>query len=337
MIFNSESSVSGLRSLSYKYGAVFIICILNSLFVGRLIGYVVLPSAFSAIESMFGDGAVDIKYAFLILMNDIASYLLPILMYVIIFRSDMPVKRDIPSFHDESDYRRFPGETIILFIAGIWAALAGSYITGRISELLNYLFSVPETQQAFSDFMPQNAFQYTAFEIGSVIIAPVCEEIIYRHLLLRPLRKYGDLAAAIMTALIFGLAHFNFDQFLYASLFGFFLAIIAIRSDSVIPSIICHVANNLMVGISSYLPETLGSETADAIFASVGDVLSKVTVIIFYGGAVMLIAAIFLKLIRFRSASGMSGKKQLAVLFSNPFVLIGIAASLALAVYNLYI
>jgi len=169
-----------------------------------------------------------------------------------------------------------------------------------------------------------------------VIVAPICEELLYRHLLLRPMRKYGDMAAAVISALMFGLGHFNFDQFLYTFLFGFTLAVVAIRRNSVVPAIILHMINNIMAGFSSYLPETFGNELADTIFAEVAESMVLFGWIMLFGGAVAVVIAVIKHLFVFRQPDQMTDAGEFRVIFTTPVVLIGIAASLVLTFVMLY-
>ena len=119
-------------------------------------------------------------------------------------------------------------------------------------------------------------------------------------------------------------------------MFGTFLALIAVRSGSVIPSIICHMINNLMVGIRTYLPETLGNAGVDAVFASARNIIGIIQLVVFFGGALAFLAAILLKLLKLNSAAGISPGKQLAVLFTNPVIIIGIIITLVVSFINLY-
>ncbi len=335
-MFVSDSRIDGFKGLAYKYGAAVIIFIVNYLYIAYAFRDLMLVPGLSFIENSFGSDAIDQKYAFVIFMNGVMSYLVPLVALALIFRSDMPKKGGILPFRGEEEYRRIPGETAMLFVSGMWAAMMGGLITGLVSKWLNALYSVPETKTAFSNLMPQNAYQFIAFEIGSVIIAPVCEELIYRHFLVKPLRKYGDAAAVITSALMFAMAHFNFDQFLYAFMFGAFLALIAVRSGSVVPCIICHVINNVFVGVRTYLPQTLGDAGADAFFAAFRSIVAIIQTIVFYGGALFLVAAALLKLLKLKSEAGISVGKQLAVIFTNPLIIIGTVISLVVAFMNLY-
>ena len=62
------------------------------------------------------------------------------------------------------------------------------------------------------------------------LIAPAAEELLFRRLLLRRLRPYGERFALVASALCFGLFHGNLNQFFYAFLLGLVLAELALST-----------------------------------------------------------------------------------------------------------
>ena len=83
------------------------------------------------------------------------------------------------------------------------------------------------------------------FIYGS-FVAPVVEEIIFRKLLLDRLRRFGDLAAILLSGIVFGLFHMNLLQFLYASVLGFIFAYVTLKTNTIRYSIILHVLINMI-------------------------------------------------------------------------------------------
>ncbi len=92
------------------------------------------------------------------------------------------------------------------------------------------------------------------------IIGPVLEELLYRGFLLHSLRKYNERMAIFISALIFGLMHENYQQFILGFLIGIPLAIVTIKCSSLIPAIITHIFVNTTATLTSlfmayYAPE----------------------------------------------------------------------------------
>ena len=326
----ARSGEAELRSLAKKYGFALIVAILNQL-VGALIGLSLLYSLAYIIlgTSDVTDPATNTGYLVSMLVNTLVSYTLPIIFFRVMFREETE-NHGVPPFAGDGS-RRYVGETMVLYICGSSMAGLGSLFTQYVSELFNWLMNIPEPELAFSGRMPLDLFQYAVFAASSIIVAPLCEEYIYRCLLLRPLRKYGDLTAAVTTALIFGLTHFNFSQFLYTFALGFFLAIIAIRSDSVVPAILCHVINNMIAVVQTYMPESLGNELLDGFAAQAVYWADLLGLLFFYAGLPAVLIAAVLKLFRLNSPSGIPAGRQLRLVFTQPVFVIGVLLALALA------
>ncbi|WP_164848684.1 CPBP family intramembrane glutamic endopeptidase [Paenibacillus sp. DCT19] len=85
------------------------------------------------------------------------------------------------------------------------------------------------------------------------IIPPICEELLFRGVLLSGYAKRGLWFAAIVSSFLFALFHDN--PYRLIELFGAALvsAIIVIRSGSIIPGIIVHLITNSTYVISSYI------------------------------------------------------------------------------------
>lgn len=82
--------------------------------------------------------------------------------------------------------------------------------------------------------------------IYSVILAPVCEELIFRGLILHYFRKaFPFWAANLLQAILFGVYHLNLVQGIYAFLLGTILGYIYYYGRSIYPSILFHILFNL--------------------------------------------------------------------------------------------
>ena len=80
-----------------------------------------------------------------------------------------------------------------------------------------------------------------------IVLAPLCEEIIYRGLIIKTIAPYSKSAAVLVSALAFGLMHGNIPQAASAFCTGLIYAVIALKCGSIIPTVIIHGLNNLIV------------------------------------------------------------------------------------------
>lgn len=76
------------------------------------------------------------------------------------------------------------------------------------------------------------------------LLGPVLEELLYRGILLQSLRKYNERFAIVISAMIFGMMHENPTQCILGMLVGIPLAIITIKSGSILPAIFTHIIVN---------------------------------------------------------------------------------------------
>jgi membrane protease YdiL (CAAX protease family) len=81
--------------------------------------------------------------------------------------------------------------------------------------------------------------------LALAVVTPIGEEIIFRGIVLRWLRRsYGRLAAVAVSSLLFAAAHLSLRNFLIILLLGIAFGWIADRARSVLPTICAHAAFN---------------------------------------------------------------------------------------------
>ncbi|MBQ4051536.1 MAG: CPBP family intramembrane metalloprotease [Oscillospiraceae bacterium] len=114
-----------------------------------------------------------------------------------------------------------------------------SILTLAFLELIRFPLYVPELTTDWSD------------PLGSVllllyvcILGPIAEELIFRGVILKLLQKHGVSFAVIFSAFLFMLFHQNVAQIFLPFLLGIMLALITIRSGSIVPAILAHILNN---------------------------------------------------------------------------------------------
>ena len=127
----------------------------------------------------------------------------------------------------------------------------------------------------------------------------------YRGVLLQSMRKYNERFAIILSALIFGLMHQNYQQFIVAFSIGIPMAMIAVKYNSVIPTIFAHMFVNTTAMVQTYfvqyaVPEIFddASELSSAIdFSSLNGGTIAVLIILMLARFGILIAALVVGII----------------------------------------
>ncbi len=106
--------------------------------------------------------------------------------------------------------------------------------------------------------------------ISSVIAAPIAEEMFFRGVVLKQTSRVSARFGIVFSALMFGLMHGNPYQFVMATVIGLYFGYITVKTDSLIPSIVCHIAINGMMSVSDViglLGEEIGNISFFAVYA----------------------------------------------------------------------
>ena len=79
--------------------------------------------------------------------------------------------------------------------------------------------------------------------------APICEELMFRKMLVTRTRKYGEGVAILLSGLSFGLFHGNFNQFAYAFGIGMFFAYVFLKTGNIKITIALHACMNAFTSV----------------------------------------------------------------------------------------
>ena len=160
-----------------------------------------------------------------------------------------------------------------------------------------------------------------------VLVAPVFEEVLFRGGLLGTLKKHGNWFAVIVSALLFGLAHENISQMLYATALGFMLGMMYVRAGSVVPCIITHICINFL-GIT--IATFYGAENIGVLA-----ILGLLVVAAVITGIVLLIITLVKHRDKLRLGaedSALTGRQRFEILLRSPMFVLMFILSLALSI-----
>ncbi|MCH5193513.1 MAG: CPBP family intramembrane metalloprotease [Oscillospiraceae bacterium] len=101
--------------------------------------------------------------------------------------------------------------------------------------------------------------------VYACIVGPILEELLFRGVVLQSMRKYNERFAIFLSALIFGLMHQNYQQFLAGFLIGIPLAIVAVKYNSILPTIFAHIFVNTLATLTSGVIQFVDPEYYESI------------------------------------------------------------------------
>lgn len=88
----------------------------------------------------------------------------------------------------------------------------------------------------------------------SLVIAPaICEELLFRGIIFKGLKKYGKIFSIIISSVMFSIYHMAISQTLYPLLMGMLLSVIMYKENNIYYCIIVHITNNFLALTLSYL------------------------------------------------------------------------------------
>ncbi len=141
------------------------------------------------------------------------------------------------------NYGRLACIIVSVIAAGLW----GEWVLGKAADVLN--LTNHWTEWFDPNLVWASPSQLTVSVLEYVIFAPIFEEIAFRGLLYATLRRrLAFFPAAIISTSIFALAHgYSLIGFISVFWSGFLWAWIYERTGSLIPGMVAHAMNNLLV------------------------------------------------------------------------------------------
>ena len=190
------------------------------------------------------------------IISDAATYLvgLPVFLLLIhgIPKAPKPRRKRVTG-------KQFGGLLLVSYAALYCGNLVGMVITTIIGALRGEPVVNP-LEAVITDTNPWITILF------AVIIAPVMEEIVFRGILLRRLTPFGEPIAILTSALVFGLFHANIVQFPYAFLIGAVFAYTAIRTGSLVWTMLIHAFLNFVGSVLSLFVMESENIAATALF-----------------------------------------------------------------------
>lgn len=150
-----------------------------------------------------------------------------------------------------SDGRKLPWWAVGILL------LFGTIALGYVLDPIMSRIELPEAIKAVYEKMD---FSHPSALLSIVVLAPLCEEFIFRGTVLRGITaKHSPAVAIAVSALLFGIIHLNFFQGVAAFLLGLFIGFVYYKTHSIWAAIFVHFVNN---GFSFLMAALLPKECA---------------------------------------------------------------------------
>lgn len=304
---NSPEQNKRLRITTIKAAAFALILFINQNFLYNIFLYpaVMLNYALDLSEN----GVYVLNWLF----NDLCAYVFPMIAAYLLFRKEREYER---SYAYSAHGHIFP-LSIMIFCASCFLGSLTNIIAEWIADIFDKLFGTGELPDVMTEMIPSDGsvFNFVIFMIFVGILAPICEEIIFRGFLLRGLRSCGNGFAIVISALLFGAYHGNFGQLPYAFTVGLLYGWLACASNSLLPTLILHAVNNALVTAGNYAVALMGENDFSL---AVSDISAQIIGIVFWIGIPAAVLFFTLKICKFKDAPQFKGKDIMRELLKNP-------------------
>ena len=205
---------------------------------GRLLAWLSLAAALALLNIatiMFTDVPADRMYAIRWSTTGLALLQFGLMFAgtLIIARGDR--LRETLALRAPSSWKRAAGIGAVVFIG-----------TLAVLVFVDSVLPTGEAQSAASPWDPDRAIPYVVNALIIVIVAPVVEELMFRGLGFTLLAHFGQGAAILITAALFGVSHGLFGLALAATAIGLGLGYLRSRTASVYPGILLHILVNAL-------------------------------------------------------------------------------------------
>ncbi|MCI8505614.1 MAG: CPBP family intramembrane metalloprotease [Lachnospiraceae bacterium] len=170
-----------------------------------------------------------------------AAITLPLLL--LYYRRD---RKQEECFHQGRRFTAVPSwQYLLTVVLGMTACLAGNNLVA-----VSGLFEISDTYAEISEMIYGGKLAVELLGLG--ILVPLVEELIFRGLMYRRMRKYLNVSTAtVICSLIFGFYHGNLVQGLYAFCLSLLMIYVYERFHTMLAPILFHVAANLLSVIVS--------------------------------------------------------------------------------------
>jgi membrane protease YdiL (CAAX protease family) len=122
------------------------------------------------------------------------------------------------------------------------------------------LFSLSELNTLFLQFLARFGYESADVSLPSLngagvfgvlaavaLLPAIFEETIFRGILLKGLKNFGNVAAVLLCGVLFSLYHQNPAQTVYQFLCGAAFAWVALKAGSILPTVLSHFLNNAII------------------------------------------------------------------------------------------
>ncbi|PLR98659.1 CPBP family intramembrane glutamic endopeptidase [Bacillus sp. T33-2] len=166
----------------------------------------------------------------------VISFSITLIIVLLLLRNE---KKDLADSRNAAS----PASSAAWAVSGVFLALIAQSVAANIESLLGIDMGSENTQQIIRIIE-----SFPIVILVSSIIGPILEEIVFRKIIFGSLyKRMNFFLSALISSVIFALAHFEPQHVLLYSAMGFTFAFLYVKTKRIIVPIFAHVAMNTFV------------------------------------------------------------------------------------------
>lgn len=178
----------------------------------------------------------------LILIDQLIFVLLPVVLYLNYKAKTVDIRKVL---------RLNPIKPAVTMLV-ILIAVCTNYIIGFLDILTVYLLGFIGEVPSFPLNPAPDAFHLAASLVIASLVPSICEEILHRGIIMNSYEIRGSMKAVVVSAMFFGIFHYDIRNFLSPIVFGLIIGYVVIKADSLYAGILAHFVNNAMTEIMQF-------------------------------------------------------------------------------------
>lgn len=143
----------------------------------------------------------------------------------------------------------------IKFHSSYFIVILGILASAGISKAVT-IFPIDNIIGSYENVRTEFASNALIWQILALVLAGPCmEELIFRGLVYKRIKRYTkSMSGVYISALLFGVYHFNLVQGIYGFVLGILLCYVYEKYETILAPVLLHVSANLTALVMDYLP-----------------------------------------------------------------------------------
>ena len=145
----------------------------------------------------------------------------------------------------------FKIDWLILLVVLIIGVVAMFGFTSLINMFDYFTYTLGYQSSVSIDVSTVSQLLISILHVG--LLPAICEELVFRGVVTNGLKKYGMVAAVILSGVFFALIHQNLQQLIYQLFLGGVMAFIMLKTGSILYTMCLHFFNNAIILTMAHL------------------------------------------------------------------------------------